>query len=99
MESATEHGEDYDRYAGLPGKLPQPGGTTQMHFLTCIVWLSLTIFSPFAASGTQPTHNFSDKSVSELLALLESTDPVVRHCAAIFIGDRYRNPKASRAVM
>jgi len=42
----------------------------------------------------QPAHNFSDKTIPELLLLLEDKDSTVRHCAAIFIGDRYRNPNA-----
>src|SRR6266403_1738902 len=64
-----------------------------MQFLTRIFWLSLVIFAPIAVFGAQPAHNFSDKTVAELLSLLESSDASVRHCAAIFIGDRYRNPK------
>lgn len=59
-----------------------------------VLWVAVTIFAPFSASGVQPTHNFSDRTVPELLSLLESTDPQVRQCAAIFIGDRYRNPEA-----
>jgi hypothetical protein len=65
-----------------------------MHVPTSIVWLSLVIFAAIAAFAAQPRHNFSDKTVAELLSLLESNDASVRHCAAIFIGDRYRNPKA-----
>jgi hypothetical protein len=65
----------------------------QITVLKSAVWLLLTIFAPCAVYGMQPTHNFSDKTVPELLALLESNDSKVRHCAAIFIGDRYRNPK------
>lgn len=66
-----------------------------MKVQTRIVWLSLVIFIAFAAPAAQPTHNFSDKTVAELLSLLESTNASVRHCAAIFIGDRYRNPRAA----
>lgn len=68
--------------------------TRLLRLLTRIVWVSLAIFTAFSTSGIQPTHNFSDKTVSELLLLLENKDAKVRHCAAIFIGDRYRNPKA-----
>src|SRR5215469_10841038 len=46
------------------------------------------------ASAMQPTYNYSDKTVAELLELLENKDSTVRHCAAIFLGDRYRNPEA-----
>jgi hypothetical protein len=45
-------------------------------------------------SATQPAHNYSDKTVAELLELLENKDSTVRHCAASFLGERYRNPKA-----
>jgi len=65
-----------------------------MHSPTRIVRLSLIILAVFPASAAQPVHNFSDKPVAELLSLLESTDATVRHCAAMFIGERYRNPKA-----
>jgi hypothetical protein len=61
-----------------------------MRTLTFIVWSALI----FEAVAAQPTHNFSDKTVAELLSLLESTNASVRHCATIFIGDRYRNPRA-----
>lgn len=46
------------------------------------------------AAAMQPAHNYSDKTVAELLELLENNDSTVRHCAAIFLGERYRNPKA-----
>jgi HEAT repeat protein len=42
----------------------------------------------------QPPYNYSDKTVAELLELLENKDNTVRECAAIFLGERYRNPKA-----
>jgi HEAT repeat protein len=60
--------------------------------LTISLWLFF--FAAFPVAALQPIHNFSDKTVAELLSLLESTDARARHCAAIFIGDRYRNPKA-----
>jgi hypothetical protein len=41
----------------------------------------------------QPRYNYSDKSVSELLGLLENNDATIRACAAIFLGDRFRDPK------
>jgi hypothetical protein len=43
--------------------------------------------------ATQPSHNYSDKFVSELLGLLENTNAGIRADAAIFLGDRYRDPK------
>lgn len=49
---------------------------------------------PWVSFAMQPVHNFSDKTVAELLILLEDNDSIVRYCAEIFIGDRYRNPNA-----
>ena len=48
-----------------------------------------------ACSGpaAQPLYNYSDKSVEQLLTLLDSEDADKRTCAALFIGIRYRNPK------
>jgi HEAT repeat protein len=65
-------------------------GDTLMHFGR-IICLSL-ILTAVAASATGPAHDFSDKTVTELLSLLESGDAGVRGDAAIFIGARYRNP-------
>lgn len=65
-----------------------------MNTRTRIFWMCLVAWVALAASAVQPTHNFSDKTVGELLSLLESTNASVRHCAAIFLGDRYRNPRA-----
>ena len=47
-----------------------------------------------SASAMQPPYNYSDKTVAELLQLLENKDGTIRQCAAIFLGERYRNPKA-----
>ena len=59
-----------------------------------IVRLVGLVIATSALIAAQPTHNFSDRTVAQLLELLESKDGTVRHCAAIFLGDRYRNPKA-----
>ena len=37
-------------------------------------------------------HDFSDKTVAQLLVLLESHDPAVRVDAALYLGYRYRKP-------
>lgn len=59
-----------------------------------ILTVAIGIFWACCVSAMQPAHNYSDKTVAELLELLEDKDSTVRHCAAIFLGDRYRNPKA-----
>jgi hypothetical protein len=61
---------------------------------TRLVWLSFLILATSVLFAAQPTHNFSDRTVAELLELLENKEGTIRHCAAIFIGDRYRNPNA-----
>jgi HEAT repeat protein len=75
-----------------------PGGNmvniSHMQFPTRIVLLSVVILAASALFAAQPTYNYSDKTVVQLLELLESKDSTVRHCAAIFLGDRYRNPEA-----
>ena len=57
--------------------------------------LALIIFAGLSALAGQPVRNYSDKTIAQLMSLLESSDATERHCAAIFIGDRYRNPKAN----
>lgn len=57
-----------------------------------VLSIGIGVFLLCHARATQPSLNFSDKSVAQLLELLENKDGTVRHCAAIAIGDRYRDP-------
>ena len=59
-----------------------------------ILVFALCISLACCVQATQPTYNYSDKTVTELLELLENKESTVRHCAAIFLGDRYRYPEA-----
>jgi hypothetical protein len=59
-----------------------------------ILIFAFGVFFACSVGAMQPTYNYSDKTVAELLELVENKDSTVRHCAAIFLGDRYRNPKA-----
>ena len=63
---------------------------TSLRILTFAFGISLTC----SVSAMQPAYNYSDKTVAELLELLKNKDSTVRHCAAIFLGERYRNPKS-----
>jgi HEAT repeat protein len=64
---------------------------TPLRILTFAFGISLAC----GVYAAQPRYNFSDKTVAELLELLESKDSTIRDCAAIFLGDRYRNPKVT----
>jgi HEAT repeat protein len=60
-----------------------------------ILIVAFGIFSAWCVGAVQPPYNYSDKTVAELLVLLGNKDHKVRYCAAIFLGERYRNPKTS----
>jgi hypothetical protein len=69
------------------------GGTDMTTTPLRILIVAFGIFSACRVGAIQPKHNYSDKTVGELLELLENRDSTVRYCAAIFLGARYRNPK------
>jgi hypothetical protein len=61
------------------------------------MWLRILIFafSTLTAScafGMLADHDYSNKTVAQLLTLLESTNSHVREDAALFLGYRYRKP-------
>ena len=58
------------------------------------IFLIVLALSIQSAVCMQPAHNFSDKSVADLMMLLQNKDPQIRQCAAIFLGVRYKNPKS-----
>jgi hypothetical protein len=58
--------------------------------LRSFLW-GFLMFFVYWAGASEPARNYSDKTVAELLDLLENNDGTVRQCAAIFLGDRYRD--------
>lgn len=63
-----------------------------MSAIRCILVVVLIMCSVCNTMAMMQAHDFSNKSVTELLELLESKDSSVRADAAVFIGFRYRKP-------
>jgi len=82
---------------GSPRRLARTGASERYITMTLalrILTLALCVLWTCCTSATQPLHNYSDKTVAELLELLENKDSTVRQCAASYLGDRYRDPEA-----
>src|SRR2546430_9404452 len=53
---------------------------------------ALVTFATSSALAILSAHDFSDKTIAQLLDLLESNDRAVRVDAALYLGYRYRKP-------
>jgi hypothetical protein len=56
--------------------------------ITVVIFICLTA----RTKAVGPPYNFSDKSDRQLLNLLNDRDRKMRFCAAVWLGDRYKNP-------